>query len=143
MQTFLAYPEFLHSAACLDQQRLGKQRVEVLQILNTLLTGSKAWSNHPAVNMWRGYEKTLAFYGIVVCAVWRDRGMAVRDKPFNDTCSDKFQSMCQHLPLTVPPWLGDERLHSSHRSNLVRKDPTWYAQFGWSETPDLPYFWPA
>ena len=33
MQTFLPYPDFARSAAVLDRQRLGKQRVEVLQIL--------------------------------------------------------------------------------------------------------------
>lgn len=143
VQTFLAYPDFLHSAACLDQKRLGKQRVEVLQILQTLVSGRRAWSYHPAVKMWRGHEKALAFYGIVVCAVWRDRGYAVRDKPYNDTCSSKLEELCSNLPLTVPPWLGDERLHSSHRSNLLRKDLDWYRQFKWAEPNNLPYFWPV
>jgi len=33
VRTFLPYPEFDRSAAVLDRARLGKQRVEVLQIL--------------------------------------------------------------------------------------------------------------
>ena len=37
MQTFLPYPDFERSAKVLDNKRLGKQRVEVLQILNVLL----------------------------------------------------------------------------------------------------------
>jgi hypothetical protein len=45
--------------------------------------------------------------------------------------------------LVLPPWWGDERLHASHRSNLLRKDPAHYGRFGWAEPPDLPYFWPA
>jgi hypothetical protein len=42
-----------------------------------------------------------------------------------------------------PAWLGDESIHASHRSNLIRKDPKFYAQYGWSEGPDLPYVWPV
>ena len=59
MQTFLPYKSFRKTALCLDNKRLGKQRVETLQILRAL-TGyynqSGAWLNHPAVKMWRGYE---------------------------------------------------------------------------------------
>ncbi len=36
MQTFLPYPDFARSAAVLDPARLGKQRVETLQILRAL-----------------------------------------------------------------------------------------------------------
>jgi len=40
MQTFLPYPDFKRSAQVLDRQRLGKQRVENLQLM-TALTGVK------------------------------------------------------------------------------------------------------
>jgi hypothetical protein len=43
----------------------------------------------------------------------------------------------------MPPWWGDPAFHASHRSNLLRKDPVWYGQFGWAEPPDLPYVWPV
>ena len=33
MQTFLPYADFLASAKALDQKRLGKQRVETIQVL--------------------------------------------------------------------------------------------------------------
>lgn len=39
MQTFLSYPDFNESARVLDDKRLGKQRVECLQILNVLAIG--------------------------------------------------------------------------------------------------------
>ena len=42
-----------------------------------------------------------------------------------------------------PPWFGDERVHASHRSNLLRKDSEFYGQYGWKESSDLPYFWPV
>ena len=38
MQTFLPYSDFEQSLSCLDNKRLGKQRVESMQILN-ILTG--------------------------------------------------------------------------------------------------------
>lgn len=43
---------------------------------------------------------------------------------------------------TRPPWLGDERVHSSHRANLLRKKYAHYSQFGWKETPVKGYYWP-
>lgn len=43
----------------------------------------------------------------------------------------------------MPPWFGREDFHASHRSNLLRKHPDWYRQFGWYEPDDLPYVWPV
>ncbi|MBB6567572.1 hypothetical protein HPO96_06170 [Kribbella sandramycini] len=42
----------------------------------------------------------------------------------------------------TPPWLGDDAVHRSHRSALLRKDPGYYAQY-FDEPADLPYVWPA
>jgi hypothetical protein len=41
-----------------------------------------------------------------------------------------------------PPWLGDEALHRSHQSNLIRKDPAFYAPLFPGIPADLPYIWP-
>jgi hypothetical protein len=38
--------------------------------------------------------------------------------------------------------MGQEEIHASHRSNLLRKDSEFYGKFGWAEPDDLPYFWP-
>jgi hypothetical protein len=136
MQTFLPYPSFSESAHVLDRQRLGKQRVECLQILRTLTGISSGWSNHPAVTMWRGYEVNLAEYGIAVCREWISRG-------YNDTCLGKIKSM-MNLSNGYPtvPWLGNPAFHASHRAALLFKSPEWYSQFGWTETPELNYIWP-
>ena len=37
MQSFLPVPDFRESAKCLDMKRLGKQRVEVLILLKSIL----------------------------------------------------------------------------------------------------------
>ncbi len=43
----------------------------------------------------------------------------------------------------LPPWLGDEALHLSHRSALVRKDPDHYRPQFPDVPDDLPYVWPV
>jgi len=43
----------------------------------------------------------------------------------------------------MPPWLGDDDFHSSHRANLLRKDSEHYGEFGWQEDSSLPYVWPV
>jgi hypothetical protein len=134
MQTFLPYSSFAASAKVLDRQRLGKQRVEVLQLLRALAGETKGWRNHPAAKMWAGHESALVDYGIAVCQEWLARG-------YKDTCLGKIEAFKQGRS-SRPEWLGDATFHASHRSNLLRKDAEWYGQFGWEESDDLPYVWP-
>jgi len=133
MQTFLPYADFKETAKCLDYRRLGKQRVEAFQILNILLhrTQSKAWSKHPAVLIWEGYENALKEYYKTIRQEWIERG-------YNNTM--KTESI--NKTIIYPWWLGKESFHSSHRSNLLRKDEKYYSQFQWKESNDLLYEWP-
>jgi hypothetical protein len=137
VQTFLPYPSFDASAAALDRQRLGKQRVEVLQLLKALGPDGAGWRNHPAARMWAGHRPALCFYGLVVCETWTGRG-------YQDTCADKITAALADLtePEELPPWVGDPSFHRAHQSNLRRKDPAHYGLL-WPDTPpDLPYLWP-
>lgn len=140
MQTFLPYADFKRSAASLDRQRLGKQRVEAYQILRTLLgVTTGGWLYHPAVKMWRGSEATLVEYTEAVCDEWINRG-------YKDTVKGKVQALAElagdALGQWAPQWLGNEDLHRSHRANLVAKDKGYYApQFG--ELPWEEYVWPG
>lgn len=137
MQTFMPHDSYEESARALDSKRLGKQRVECKQILRTLLGETAGWKNHPAVLMWKGYEASLCRYAIVVCETWIKRD-------YNDTLLEYFQQKLKELPPSGDPtWFGDSRFHSSHRSNLLRKDPEYYKRHGWKESPDQPYFWPS
>lgn len=139
MQTFLPLPDFYESAACLDIRRLGKQRVEAMQILHILEGRGKGWANHPAVGMWRGYTQALCAYGIAICEEWQSRGCF-------DTAIEQFLQGLEPFgdwsDACLPVWFGNDDFHASHRSNLLRKDPKHYGQFGWLEGPDLPYVWP-
>lgn len=137
MQTFLPYSDFAKSASCLDNKRLGKQRVEAKQIYLAIHDPNYGWQNHPAVKMWRHWPISLATYGEFICIEWRSRG-------FNDSLLPFFQELSAVNTHTknVPTWCTPE-FCASHRSNLLRKDPVWYSQFNWSEPNNLPYVWPV
>nr|WP_205863321.1 MSMEG_6728 family protein [Planosporangium thailandense] len=141
----MPYPDFHASAVALDPRRLGKQRVEALQVLRALVRPEYGWKRHPAVRMWTGYEEALVRYGLEVCAVW-----CAADRP--DTCATSIAAEYAGPVRTqselavaseLPPWLGREDLHLSHRSALVRKDPAWYRPLFGDISDDLPYVWPA
>ena len=140
VNTFLPYPDFQESARVLDMRRLGKQRVEAYQILRTLTGAAQGWSNHPCAALWRGYEPALAQYALVVCVEWRARG-------YKDTVYDKVRAMfpdvSEHTEaLALPPLIGREDFHLSHRSNLLRKDFMHYVRFPeFDVAHDLPYVW--
>jgi hypothetical protein len=150
MQTFLPYADFGRCASVLDDRRLGKQRVEVLQIFRALTRPDYAWKSHPAVLMWKGFEEALVAYGLAVCREWVGRGFADTVAATITEEADVVLGI-RHVrgqaELTasgeLPPWLGDEELHRSHQSSLVGKDPLFYAPRFPSVPPDLPYVWPV
>jgi hypothetical protein len=43
--------------------------------------------------------------------------------------------------VTYPPFIGNERFHSSHRANLLKKEPEFYVKYNWVENPEDPYVW--
>jgi hypothetical protein len=149
MQTFLPVAGFEGSARLLDSPRLGKQRVETLQILRALELPDYGWATHPAVLMWRGRTPALVAYGLAMVRVWQQRGFA-------DSTSaqiGEFAPQVVGVPQAelagaglLPSWVGDEALHRSHRSNLIAKDPAFYrprfAELFGPEPADLPYVWP-
>lgn len=141
MQTFLPSPNYAESARVLDYRRLGKQRVECKQILLAMPKDTGGWRNHPATKMWRGYEVELARYGFAMCREWVSRG-------YQDSLGVFFSGLVLDYLADgrnpePPAWLGDEQIHASHRSNLLRKDPVFYGRYGWAESADLPYIWPV
>lgn len=149
MQTFLPVKSFVKSMEYLDMRRLGKQRVEAAQILEILIDKPVipknlqsivpfqrkfgAWTRHPAVLMWTGYEEWLKLY--LACAIgeWLYRGYS------NTMIVPPYDTALQ----PPPDWLGYEEFHQSHRSNLVRKFPEHYKKFWPEERNDLKYFWPT
>src|SRR5881409_3524769 len=124
MQTFLPYPRFDASAAVLDDRRLGKQRVETLQILRALVWPSyRGWKNHPATAMWRGFTTALVCYGVAVCTEWERRGHAdaVRASLLEFSGGDVATQDELGRAGLMPPWVGAAAMHRSHRAALLRK----------------------
>jgi len=142
MQTFMPYPDFKETASSLDMKRLGKQRVEAMQILQVLagMNKTKAWTNHPAVKMWHGYEAALAQYAYAICDEWIGRG-------YKDTCKEKIKEIIKSkygkAEVVLPRWIGNNAFHRSHKSNLIRKKPEWYEKMFGKMPNDLPYIWPS
>lgn len=161
IQTFLPFSDFDKVASVLDRQRLCKQRVENLQIMQSLTglkctpdedspdglrvvpTGTRGWSKHVVTRMWVGYEYALMDYQHAICENWRARS-------YRDTCEFKSALILaeaakqpdKQFEQGMPDWMGDERLHSSHRAALLFKAPDHYTQFGWVEEPIWDYWWP-
>jgi hypothetical protein len=99
--------------------------------------------------MWRGFEEALGRYGLTCCLAWTELGFA-------DTCAltiatdlyaagiDTVRSQPQLAAAgALPPWLGDEAVHRSHQSALVRKDQEHYRPLFPDIPDDLPYVWPV
>jgi hypothetical protein len=141
MQTFLPFASFERSAAVLDPKRLGKQRVEALQVLRAITIPDYGWRHHPAALMWRGYVPALTKYALVMTDAWIALDFADTVRPQALAFAPEVDDLAQD-DLDLPPWIGDESVHLSHRSNLVRKDEEFYAPLFPGTPRDLPYVWP-
>jgi hypothetical protein len=148
VQTFLPYADFARSAGVLDRARLGKQRVESIQIVRALTIPTYGWRHHPAALMWRGYLEALGAYSFAIIAEWTRQGYA-------DTCAATIAGDLAKAHVTdvrtqselsaaqaLPPWLGDPDFHRGHQSALVRKDPAHYGPIFPGVPDDIPYVWP-
>ena len=143
MQTFLPFSCFTESAKALDNKRLGKQRVETLQLLKALFLGPEfngrktPWFNHPACKMWRGNDRSLIRYGIIICSEWISRG-------YKDTCLGKIEQFRPYFANeSDPSWLSNVEFHLSHQSNLIRKDAVFYGDKFPGVPSNLEYVWPC
>jgi len=125
------------SLQTLDNKRLGKQRVETYQIISAITrrpkldgTPYKGWLNHPCTVMWKDYVEALKVYMNISIEEWIGRG-------FKNTM--EFESISTSV--VYPPFIGNERFHSSHRANLLKKEPEFYSKYGWTENHLDPYVW--
>ena len=143
MQTFITDHDMEISAHNLDDKRLGKQRVEALQIFECLMVKETRWKNHPAVKMWKGYESFLLLkYLYPILHEWENvRGFK------NLKCKLKWVRYQENYDVSFysiiikPPWITNEFIEA-HRSNLIRKDANFYKPLFPSTKEDLKYIWP-
>ncbi len=133
---FLISSDFTETASVLDDRRLGKQRVEGMQIINSLESkGEKGWYNHPATRSWLGYTNCLKRYVNTIIEEWVQRGYENKME-YYDIDEDNHDE---------PPWFGCEKVYYSHQARLLQKDPVFYKD----KFPSLPeeysnygYIWP-
>ena len=138
MQIFLPYPDMRKSLQTLDNRRLGKQRVETYQIISAITrrpkldgTPYKGWLNHPCTVMWKNYVLALKLYMNYSITEWVERGF--KNTMELENISDE--------KIVIPPFIGNEKFHSSHRANLLKKEPDFYSKYNWTENPEDPYVW--
>ena len=167
MQSFLPFANFTESARVLDNKRLGKQRVEGLQILKALDKGPwGCWACHQKVTHFNEYKtgyhcyhceaplKRTAWYNHPAVLMWKSYENALvlyveeicREwvrRGFKDTVAEKVQEFRKGNICLLPDWFGDKAFHLSHQSNLLRKDPEHYGQYFTGVPNDLPYVWPV
>lgn len=141
MQTFLPAGSTIFSAQALDNKRLNKQILEGYQILNVLSGQSPTggWRNHPAVLMWRGHEGALVEYIKDMITEAKHRGIKTENNEANiNTLVGKFYHQWDN---SKPSWMLNKkefnRVVATHRANLYRKDPEYYAEF--AKAVDSPY----
>ena len=119
MQTFLPFADFRKSAAALDNARLGKQRVECLQILRALSTGpyqvrgGSVFEWKPATKAqfdacWdpRHLRRRTPWFSHPAAKMWQGHGCALFDysltiiaewkaRGFKDTCEQSIRNIYQ------------------------------------------------
>jgi len=171
MQTFLPYKDFVKSVRCLDNKRLGKQRVEAYQILLTLQNlhcgykyrckkcgkkyGEKLNKNDSMICLEKydgilcgGKIRKIGWLNHPAIRMWYNYEDALIIY-FND-CVDEWvrrgfvnnmNIIKPYGKIIYPKWLGNKDFHLSHKSNLLRKDYMHYNKYFKNVPNDLPYIW--
>jgi len=136
MQTFLPYSNYIRSVQQLDYRRLGKQRLEAMQIVNLLEEANsiKRGRNHPAVKMWEGYLNSLKYYTNCCINEWIQRGYKNTIVLYDVDHQNE------------DPWyIGDNDFHRAMRARLIEKNEEFYLPKFPNDKNfnDGKYFWPV
>ena len=156
MMTFLPFPEFDKSAQCLDNKRLGCQRIEAWQIYQTLKYRTDYYCplckgeivniddicSCRKENEYDIPNKRVAWKNHPIVRMWKGYesdlvcyGIRIcnewRRRGFKDSMLEKFESVLFNdpIPRTPIPWLNNEPFHKSHRAKLYSKSPNDYQSF--------------
>ena len=123
VNTFLVHQDFKIAVKILDNRRLGKQRVEARQLIDTIdkLKSGQAdkkisWSNHPITLSWINHVDSLKLYFNCVVQEWINRGFNNNYELFE--LSDN---------IIHPYWIYNKKIHYSMMSQLVQKDSEYYS----------------
>lgn len=144
MQVFVPTTDLYFNANCLDWRRRNKQIIECRQIGLAITNPNYGWQNHPAVSMWRGH---LPF--LMLAAHFFNRAYFATSSR-NHKAWENMQADHPHILVSdllldqspLPSWWGDDRIHDSHASRLIQKDPDFYKdKFPWITDHEMEYVW--
>lgn len=143
MLIFAPYDKFAQSAEVLQQFDLLKQ-IDTVNGVLTLLHGEdpSEYVNEPAMMAWAGHEPQLALYGLILVEEALSRHMKFR----MDRKTEQFEwhlstATSGEFNMALPHWFGDQRIHNSHKSELLRCNRRHYQKY-FSVDPSLPIVWP-
>ncbi len=113
MQVFIVGSP-LETAMALDSKRLNRQ-IQETKVILAALNGAKAWSNHPCVLQYRGYEE------------WLDRYLRCLDAQ-----QEKFPSSVEYynnLANAITPDWHTQEYYDQMKRRLYTKDPKHYKRW--------------
>lgn len=104
-------------ASLLDYKRLGKQRVEAKQILDTIQNPS-GWKNHPVCHLWKDNIDGLKYYINCMIDEWIRRG-------YKNTM-EKYDISFKEEKDILPWFYYNKQIQNSMKAALLRKNPEYY-----------------
>jgi hypothetical protein len=132
MQVFIVGSP-LETARALDKKRLNRQIQEVKVILDAL-NGAKAWSNHPCVLQYRGYEGWLEIYS--KCLELEQLRTLSDDKVIT-----AIQAVTAVMAKKVKPPFHTQEYFDQMKRRLYTKDPEHYAQWADLGKSEENWYW--
>lgn len=123
VNTFVVADTPEECARLLDKLRLGKQRVEGMQIIDVLTSlengikvKNNAYVNHTATKMWSGYIPALKYYVNCMIREWIKRGCVNTMTIYDD----------EEVSDVMPWWFKTKYLQMSHQMALLKKEYEYY-----------------
>ena len=132
MQLYLPYPDFEKSVQCLTTNHLNRVRTNCQLMAKAFLEPSR-WCYHPSFKAWKPYYKAFQYYHDCVVKEWIGRGFNTKAVLFGAPKPERKD---------MPWFIGNDRYHSSMRSNLIRLNFTYKERCEWVEDGKQPYLWP-
>ena len=109
----------------LDYRRLGKQRVEAKQIIDTIENKTDGWKNHPVSKMWKDHVIGLKYYFNCCVDEWVNRGY--KNTMIKYDLSDYLLPDGSYDELKLLPWFYyNKQIQESFKASLYRKEPDFY-----------------
>lgn len=148
MHTWIPHQNFVQVARCLNDTHLENQCDDAWALLQFLVEPPPVvyprLQRMPCVIMWAGYENSLGQY-LIAMLNERDLRRARKRPPVpNDNMLRLVRDFLRNhrgLPLKYPPWLSDQQLLRSHRSQLRAKSEAYVRK--WTTPANLPVYWPV